>query len=133
MSGFDEAPLPQIGTVLIVEDNMIIALDMEDVVLEMGAKRALLCRTCQDAFDVLAVEDIHFALLDFHLTDETSQNVAQALLAAGKPFLFVTGSSSESSVIVNMEGVPRLQKPFTGHQLRSAVADLLAGRKQEGA
>jgi CheY-like chemotaxis protein len=120
-----DAPQTPIDVVLVVEDNMIIALDIEDILLGLGAKRVIICRTCQEGLDALVTNDVQIALLDVHLGEETSLDVARALLASRKPFLFVTGSSAHGGAVIDMPDVPTLSKPFTAYQLRTAVNQLL--------
>ncbi len=116
-----EFAVPAVGTVLILEDNAIIALDMEDILQEMGAAHVVVCRTCREALDALVVHDVQFALLDVHLGDETSLGVAQALRSEQIPFLLVSGSGKERAPRFDMGDVPELSKPFTSRQLQMAV------------
>ena len=79
---------------LVVEDNMIIALDTEQHLLDLGVERVDLAASNAAAFAVLDDDAPDFALLDFNLGDETSEPVAQALEARGVRFAFANPSTS---------------------------------------
>ena len=115
-----------IGVVLVLEDNPIIALDIEDTLQSIGAERVIMCRTCAEAFDSLSLVDVQFALLDVHLGNETSLDVANALRCARTPFMFVSASSAYGEAIFGMSDVEYLPKPFTALQLKTALSRVLS-------
>ena len=112
------------SSVLILEDSPIIALDMEQIVVDMGAKSVSSCRTCEEAFEALASQEFQFALLDIHLGNHNSLPIAEHLVRTKTPFLFVTGSSSFEGEVAEMPDVPRLSKPFVQRQLTDAITAL---------
>jgi DNA-binding NtrC family response regulator len=87
-SGDDLGP---IALVLLVEDNMLIALDTEDALLEAGVQRVVIAASTDAALAALANAAPDFAVLDFNLGSETSERVAEALADAGIPFCYATG------------------------------------------
>ena len=70
---------------------MIIALDTEQHLLDLGVERVELAASNAAAFAVLDDDDPDFAVLDFNLGDETSEPVAQALEARAIRFAFASG------------------------------------------
>ncbi len=126
MSSINITSSQSVGVVLVVEDNPIIALDIEDILHGMGAERVIICQTCADALRTLEFVDIHFALLDVHLHDETSFDVAKALQHAGKTFMFVSASSPYGEVIFGIKDVEYLPKPFSAAQLTAALARMVS-------
>ncbi|MEJ8574356.1 HWE histidine kinase domain-containing protein [Microbaculum marinum] len=114
------------GNVLLVEDNMLIALDSEDFLEEMGASKVFLAATVAKAMQVIDSEDIVMAILDVNLGSETSEPVADRLSQADIPFAFATGYGEISSYTEKHPQAPLLQKPFSAENLREAVAGMFA-------
>lgn len=86
-----DAPLASPSRVLVVEDNMIIALDTEQHLLDLGVERVDLAASNAAALAMLDEDDPDFAVLDFNLGDETSELVAETLDARGIRFAFASG------------------------------------------
>lgn len=89
MAPDDADALP--SRVLVVEDNMIIALDTEQHLLDLGVPRVDIAGSNAAALTLLVDGPPDFAVLDFNLGDETSEPVAQALDARGIRFVFASG------------------------------------------
>jgi two-component sensor histidine kinase/ActR/RegA family two-component response regulator len=107
--------------VLIVEDNMIIALDCEDMVKRLGVPSV---RAVASVAQALAEIDRHvpdFALLDINLGTETSFAIAAKLASMGVRFAFATGYGEDIAFPPNLIGVPRIHKPYTGDTLAAAI------------
>ena len=79
------------GDVLLVEDNIIIALDTEEALLELGATRVHVASTVESAMEILDEHTPSLALLDLNLGDETSEPIAERLESMGVTFVFGTG------------------------------------------
>ena len=109
------------GAVLVVEDNMIIALDAEDMVRELGADTVHVATTVRDALNVMGQTDLTFALLDVNLGDETSGPIAQRLREKGVPFVFATGYGEATSLVREFPGVHIVVKPYDSAKLEEAV------------
>ena len=106
--------------ILIVEDEPIIALDLEDIVLAQVDADVVHAASLREALDKLD-DDIDFALLDLSLGDrgETSLPLAHELLRRTIPFCFV--SSSLDRLPATFVEIPKVSKPFRPQQ----VADLV--------
>lgn len=108
------------GCVLVVEDNMIIALDAEEQLRDLGVENTVLAGSVAEALDIIAErDDLSFALVDVNLGRETSEPVARALVDAGIGFMFSTGYGDAAGLLDGFPGVPVLQKPYTAAVLRS--------------
>ncbi|GHA89662.1 response regulator [Algimonas arctica] len=105
------------GDVLIVEDNFIIAMDVEEVVTELGASTVHMAKCCDEALDIIDQVALSAAILDFTLEDGTSERVADALVARGVPFIFATGYSDASLFPVRYQAYPILTKPYSRHDI----------------
>lgn len=103
-------------TVLLVEDNMIIAMDCEQALRSLGADDVITAATVADALAMIAATDFDIALLDFNLEDETSLSIADALAERAIPFAFATGYDGN---IQNRghENAPVVSKPYGVAQL----------------
>jgi light-regulated signal transduction histidine kinase (bacteriophytochrome) len=101
------------GTVLLVEDSLIIAMDAEDILLRLGAERVVTASGVAQALEELRREAFGFAVLDVNLGIETSLPIADALLARGIPYVFATGYGEQFQLPPEHEGVRVIQKPYT--------------------
>ena len=106
--------LPQ--DVLIVEDDPIIALDLEDTVLGLGVATVRTAGHVATALDMIAARTPDFALLDVGLVHENSFAIAERLTTLNIPFAFVTGyGSGKVPAAAVWPAVARNQPPGRSH------------------
>ncbi|MEL6914543.1 MAG: HWE histidine kinase domain-containing protein [Pseudomonadota bacterium] len=121
-------PKTDLGTlladVLLVEDNMIIALDTEDMVTDLGARQVRLAGAAAAALQEIAARPPSFALLDVNLGTETSGAVADALAKAGVPFAFATGYGEDTALSEQFPDIPVLKKPYGKTDLEALLMRL---------
>lgn len=123
----ERPPRPRVeGAVLLVEDNMIIALDAEDMLLSLGAARVDMASSAADALRAIVAARPACAVLDVNLGQETSFPVAARLRAAGVPFVFATGYGEDTAFPAELADVPIVKKPYSAEVLGAAL--LAAGR-----
>ncbi|WP_043338156.1 HWE histidine kinase domain-containing protein [Belnapia moabensis] len=86
-------PLRVSGTAMVLEDSTLLAMDAEEILLELGFDKVEVVGTVPAALGVLSRlgRQLAFALLDVNLGDQTSLPAALALHEAGIPFAFATG------------------------------------------
>ncbi|KIT17535.1 HWE histidine kinase domain-containing protein [Jannaschia aquimarina] len=111
---------------LVVEDNLIIALDTADMLSELGAGEVVTASSVSEAMQALDEGRFDLALLDVNLGSETSIVVAQRLADEGVPFALTTGYGEEGGVISRYPPASVLRKPFTSADLRNLLASLMA-------
>ena len=123
------APAPAPGllkgrNVLLVEDNMIIAMDGEDALRDLGADvvTAASVGRAREAIDLNAID---FAVLDFNLGNETSLPIADMLAENGVSFLFATGYGDGLDLPDRFSGITLLKKPYSGATLAQAIAPII--------
>jgi len=106
--------------ILIVEDEPIIAFDLEDIVQSRVSAKVVVASNVSDAFEHVD-EGIDFALLDINLgrDDETSLPLAQRLLRDRIPFCFV--SSSLEHLPARFRSVPTIAKPFRARDVENVL------------
>lgn len=80
-------------TVLVVEDDYLIAIELARRLQRQGAMIAGPVATVAEAMQALRTFDIDAALLDLHLCTEVSFPIMDYLIAQGTPFVFVTSAS----------------------------------------
>ncbi|MEM8750668.1 MAG: HWE histidine kinase domain-containing protein [Pseudomonadota bacterium] len=107
--------------ILVVEDNMIIALDAEMMLSEMGASHVVIAPSVNSALEALEGNQIDFALLDVNLGNETSLPVAEALQAKNIPFAFSTGYGEQSAVASRFPNAAVIQKPYDSDSLKAGI------------
>ena len=115
----DTTSLPH--DVLVVEDNMIIALDAEGALRRAGVPSVRVAGSVARAMKVIDDKIPDFALLDINLGHETSFEVAERLAAIGVRFAFTTGYGEDIAFPPTLLGIPRIRKPYTGDSLLAAL------------
>jgi CheY-like chemotaxis protein len=109
--------------VLIVEDEMVLAMALEDMLDLMGCEVAKSPRV-PDALERIEAGGIDIALLDLNLDGERSYAVAEALDAGGIPFAFMTGYHRDD-LRPEWRERPVLQKPFVVEDLEQVMEGAL--------
>ena len=118
----DMEKAPQI---LIVEDEILIAMDLEDMVAEMGARVIASAHTLQAAMKMAESIEVDAAILDVDVAGQLVFPVADILAARGIPFLFNTGHSAEDALRARYASAPICLKPTLPRQLKKALKTLL--------
>jgi len=113
------ACLPQ--DVLIVEDDLLIALDMEEAILRLGARTVRTATSVAQALEMLAARKPDFALLNINLGNETSLAIAERLDSLGVRFGFVTGHGARATLLARFADRPKLDKPHAAHELEKML------------
>jgi CheY-like chemotaxis protein len=114
------------GSVLLVEDSMIIAMDAEEMLLALGAERVQTGSDVAEALRLLDLDPPTFALLDVNLGDETSLPVADRLRERGIPYMFATGYGEAMDLPPEHHGVVVVKKPYTAQDISAAAARVIA-------
>jgi CheY-like chemotaxis protein len=83
--------------VLVVEDEMTIALLIEDMLTDLGHEVVGLAMRLPQAMELAATAIVDLAILDVNLDGRMSFPVADLLSARGVPFVFATGYGSAGS------------------------------------
>ncbi len=107
--------------VLLVEDNLIIALDTEDTMLKLGVKSVRTASGVDQALKAIAERTPDFAILDVNLGNETSFEIAERLMELGVAYAFATGYGEQLTFPAEFTDAPKLRKPYTAEILRAAL------------
>jgi CheY-like chemotaxis protein len=108
--------------ILVVEDEMLVAMNIEDMLLAMGHEVAGLASRLAPALQLAREGEFDLAMLDVNLAGETSFPVADILRERGIPFLFATGYGADG-IEEGYRGAPVLQKPFRLRDLAGALEE----------
>lgn len=113
--------------ILLVEDEFLIAMDVEQLCRDHGAEtvRIIPNQAELDAFSLVS-EEIDAAILDIKISGNWTVEFARMLQRSGIPFIFATGYSEMTSVFEEFPGVRVVGKPYTGTELVEALAAALA-------
>lgn len=112
--------------VLVVEDELVLALDTEALLKAMGCEVLGPVGSATQAMALLYETTPDLALLDVNLGAETSARVARALQDLNVPFVLVTAYGPEHFIDPVLWDAPRLSKPCRSGDLEAAVLQLCA-------
>jgi CheY-like chemotaxis protein len=105
------------GSVLLVEDEAIVALAMNDSLTNLGFSVIGPFSRVSDACRALQDNQVDAAILDVNLDGEMVYSLAEMLTARKIPFVFATGYGAEC-IDRRFEHIPVLQKPIEKDMLR---------------
>lgn len=111
-----------ISSVLIVEDEMIVAMMMEDLVRDLGVEDVYLAADAATALEILSEKSIDLAVLDLRVRDGSTAAVADALAERGIVFVFASGSDS-GQLEDRHASRPMISKPFLDDDFKLVVLD----------
>jgi DNA-binding response OmpR family regulator len=112
--------------VLVVEDDSLLAMDLEMTLVEAGAVVVDLCQTLDEAMQRADAADFAVAVLDFGLGSETVSPVARRLVNLGVPFVLYTGKSRHEPSLAEWSDCSIVEKPASSRALVSAVRTVLS-------
>lgn len=114
---------------LIVEDELLVALIIEEMTLDIGYRVSGVAHTVPLARKEFAKRNFDVVLLDIGFDGQYGFEFADLLVEANVPFAFVTGY--DYLVEPRHEMIPVLQKPFTLAQLRVLLATLVGAASSD--
>jgi CheY-like chemotaxis protein len=115
--------------VLVVEDEMLVLMNIEDALADLGCEAVSCAATTHDALALLEAERFDAVMLDVNLGGQSSYRVADALALRSIPFVFSTGYG-EHGIEARFGDRPVLRKPYSDRQLGAALASLLPGGEE---
>lgn len=110
-------------SVLLVEDNFLVALALERALQASGCTVIGPVSTVAEGTRIAEQTSIDGAILDINIRGGTSQPIAEALERRGLPFFFITGYGSPQMLPERLRQVFRLSKPVNVHRLLQAVME----------
>ncbi|MGE7368423.1 response regulator [Neorhizobium sp. NPDC001467] len=113
-------------TILLLEDDLLLAMDMEDFLIERGYAVAGPFGRVGQALD--AAKDMHLdgAVVDLNLHGEMSFPVIEFLRANDVPVIVCSGYAELPELKQKLTGLPLLPKPWSPQKLAHLLGDVFA-------
>lgn len=111
--------------ILLVEDEPLIALDIETTLSDLGHE-VLLATTLAEAMAHVEASALDVAILDYHLKEGDTTGVAARLRQGGIPFIVCSGGFGVEEFNAVFAGASVLTKPFSTDGLLDAIAGAAA-------
>ena len=108
--------------VLIVEDEMLIAINLEQILLDAGVSDITTAASAEDALQKLRNAWPDVAILDVNLGRETSLTVAEELARREIPFMLTTGYGDRSGLVEQFSNVTIVNKPYEASTIIAALS-----------
>lgn len=109
--------------ILLVEDQIIIAVALRDALVALGNEVLGPAGTLEHALELARVAEIDAAVLDIGLRGKLAYPVGDILAQRGIPFVITSGITMTDEP-ESCRHVPRLMKPFTHDELYAALSTL---------
>jgi DNA-binding response OmpR family regulator len=113
-------------TILIVEDEPLIAMMLEDFLESLGHTVKASCDNVADALLAVDRNGFDIAILDVNLKGENVWPVAAELRQRGVPFVLASGGHVDPPP-PEFAGAPLIEKPFTIDRVTPALEAAMAG------
>jgi CheY-like chemotaxis protein/DNA-directed RNA polymerase specialized sigma24 family protein len=117
------------GSVLVIEDEAVTAMEIENVVLSMGHNLIGTARTHSDAVTLAKEKSPDLILSDIQLADGSSGDEAVTeILTSGDaiiPVIFITAFPERFLTGIRPEPAFLITKPYSEDQVRSAVSQAM--------
>lgn len=123
-----DAMQAQIGTgVLIIEDQPIIAIDLQSIIVNLGHRVVNVARTATQAVEAAVNKSVGIVLADIQLADGSSgiEAANQILAYCRVPVIFVTAFPERLLTGRRPEPAFVITKPFSAEAVRAVVSQAL--------
>ena len=110
--------------VFVVEDEMLLALMIEDMLADLGHQVVALATRLEPAVALARTVEADVAILDINLAGARSFPIADVLQSRGIPFVFATGYGSLGLNEAHA-GALTVKKPFEAKDLSAAIGAVL--------
>lgn len=115
-----------VHNVLLVEDELLIALDTQAMLTAAGFTIAGPAADVASGLALLETEKIDAAVLDVNLRGAEVWPLALELQQRGVPFVLLTGYGGDISMPATLRSTPRLGKPVAEQELIRVLSESLA-------
>lgn len=109
--------------ILIMEDEALIAMDVEQLCRERGAHDVVIVRSLSQV-DAGFMDDLsfHAAILDVMLGGDATTEIAHGLKKRNVPFIFATGYTDRENFFSAFPDIQVVGKPYLGEELIDKLA-----------
>lgn len=128
----DAGPLAGLS-ILIVEDEFLIAMDVEQICLDSGAAATMIVASPEQmAEGLLDSRRFDAAVLDLRIAGCSTLPIAEALHARAIPFIFATGLADPGEIGRRFAHVAIVGKPYSSAELVATLAAALGAGRRSG-
>ena len=113
-------------SVLLVEDEYLIALDAAQILKDLGVGKVEIIATMEVAEKRAMDGAFDLAVLDVNLNGQFSFPIADTIGKRGIPVVFASGYELRSRPPPDMADAVCVTKPYTGERLKAAMLTALA-------
>jgi CheY-like chemotaxis protein len=118
-----EKPLKDLR-ILVMEDEFLIAMDVEQLCQDHGAEEVIILRTLKELGDQpVGDRGINVAVVDVMLAGESTVEFAKTLQDNNVPFVFATGYAENENLFEAFPGIRVVGKPYAGPTLITAIVE----------
>ena len=119
-------------SVLLVDDEPVISLDLCDTLLEAGFRVIGPAATMPTALTLLILHKPDLAVIDIKFRNKICLDLARQLKQRNIPFIVYTGYPRDSADVIEFREAPRLEKPALPSELLKALTALAVSSVREG-
>ena len=105
--------------ILVLEDEFLIAMDVEQICRDAGAAEVIIARTLEEVESAIAGFDA--AIVDMMLEGKSTLGFAASLRDRGVPFVFASGYTDLGEAAAAFPGTTIVGKPYSGDDLVRAL------------
>jgi DNA-binding response OmpR family regulator len=113
--------------ILIVEDEVLLAMDLEDRLRREGCDVIGMAPREAKALEILERGRPEAVVLDLNLDGKLPAKLAETLVARQIPFVIVTGYGNRRFDLPALQDAPRLNKPVNTQDLIRVLSGLVRG------
>ena len=117
-----QSPASTPPLVLVLDDEVFIAMDLCAVVEETGARVLGPALTLDEAFDLMDRQTPDYALLDINVAGRAAWPVARHLAGAGCDIVFISANSNHTELRTEFADAPVIDKPASPTEIRRHMA-----------
>lgn len=118
-----------IGSVLLVEDEVMVSVMIENFLLDLGASEVIPCGSPAEAMDMIRNKRVTCAILDAKIGEGDSFDLADELERRSVPFFFATAAGPDV-IAERHRHRPILAKPFSNAQLLEFLHAAMLDREE---
>ena len=108
--------------ILVLEDEFLIAMDVEQICRDEGAADVVIARTIADAEAATSSANFDAAIIDLMLGSASTLPFAATLRERGVPFVFASGYTDLKEIAASFPGVGIIGKPYGSDDILAALA-----------
>jgi len=120
MSFMPDGPLRG-SRILVVEDQILIALTTQDMLRDAGADVVIAADASEAASYLSGLHQFDGAVIDLNLGQGYDTSLAAIAVGRGIPMVFATGYGRVAELPAEFAAIPIVPKPYTGEMLISAL------------